>query len=142
MGYTTEFTGAVKLGRKLTMAEAKELLEIAEGGRDSKSITGIDAYFQWVPADTLEHIVWDGNEKFYQYVEQLRWLCSDWLDQNGITANGLLYWQGEETGDTGTIQVAANVVTAHPNAKPTVKTPSPLTLRDLQEMALEQITAV
>ena len=60
MGYTTKFTGAVKLGRKLTMAEAKELLEIAGSDRSEKR-TGIDAYFQWVPADTLEHIVWDDD---------------------------------------------------------------------------------
>jgi hypothetical protein len=135
MGYTTRFSGTVKLGRKLTMAEAKELLEI-----DSAK-TGIDAYFQWVPADTFEHIVWDGEEKFYKYVEQLQWLCGDWLDQRGIAANGALYWAGEETGDTGTITVTANVVSAHPNRSSAGKGPRPLTLRDLQEMALEQITS-
>jgi len=135
MGYTTEFIGAVKLGRKLTMAEAKELLEIDSGK------TGIDAYFQWVPADTFEHIVWDGEEKFYKYVEQLRWLCGDWLDQRGISANGTLHWAGEETDDTGTITVNANMVSAHPNPSLVGKDPRPLTLRDLQEMALDQITA-
>lgn len=141
MGYTTEFSGAITLGRKLSMAEAKELLEIADSERDHKTTTGIDAYFQWVPADTLQHIVWDGNEKFYKYVEQLEWLCG-WLHGRNILANGSLYWQGEETGDTGTIVVTANQVTAHPNAKSSEKTPRPLTLRDLREMALEQITAV
>lgn len=140
MGYTTEFTGAVKLSRKLTMAEAKELLDIAESG-DSQKFTGINAYFQWVPADTMEHIVWDGNEKFYKYVEQLKWLCGDWLEQRGITANGELYWQGEETGDTGVLSVVGNVVTAIPNSKPTGKSPRPLTLEDLGKMALEQVTA-
>lgn len=139
MGYTTEFTGAVKLGRKLTMAEAKEILEIAESG-DATTFTGIDAYFQWVPADTLEHIVWDGNEKFYKYEEQLHWLCG-WLLQRGITADGELYWQGEETGDTGTIAVSRNVVTALPNQKPNGKSPRPLTLETLGKMALDQVTA-
>lgn len=140
MGYTTEFTGSVKLGRKLTMAEAKELLEIADGGKDSKAVTGIDAYFQWVPADTLEHIVWDGEEKFYKYVEQLRWLC-DWLHEREISANGTLYWQGEETGDSGALIVAENIVTERPNEKPEVETPQPLTLADLGRIALEQVTA-
>jgi hypothetical protein len=69
MGYTTEFTGAIGLSRKLTMAEAKELLEIDETG----TITGIREYFQWVPSETLDQIVWDGNEKFYKYTEQLEW---------------------------------------------------------------------
>lgn len=140
MGYTTEFTGAIKLGRKLTMAEAKELLEIAESG-DAQTFTGINAYFQWVPADTLEHIVWDGNEKFYHYVEQLKWLCGDWLNQRGIAANGELYWQGEETGDTGTLSVVDNEVTRIPNSKPSGKSPRPLSLEDLGKMALEQVTA-
>src|SRR5688572_15653623 len=99
MGYTTEFTGAVKLSRKLTMAEAKELLDIADDSDIAKKATGIEAYFQWAPADTLEHIVWDGNEKFYEYTKQLRWLCG-WLKDRGVSANGELYWQGEEAGDT------------------------------------------
>jgi hypothetical protein len=140
MGYTTKFRGSVELGRKLTMAEAKELLEIATSDEAQKS-TGIDAYFQWVPADTLQHIVWDGNEKFYKYVEQLHWLCN-WLGAHNILANGMLDWQGEETGDTGTIIVTANHVKARPADKSSTKYPKPLTLRGLQEMALEQIAAV
>lgn len=141
MGYTTEFVGSVKLGRKLTIAEAKELLEIAGSDRDHKMVTGIDAYFQWVPADTFEHIVWDGNEKFYKYVEQLQWLCGDWLDQRGIAADGVLHWSGEETDDTGTITVTANLVSAHSNSRSTGQDPQPLTLRGLQEIALEQLVA-
>ncbi len=140
MGYTTEFTGAVKLGRKLTMAEAKDLLELASSDK-SETVTGIRAYLQWVPADTLEHIVWDGNEKFYKYVEQLKWLCGDWLEQRGITANGELYWQGEETGDTGLLSVVDNKVSAVPNSKPSGKSPRPLSLEDLGQMALDQVTA-
>lgn len=139
MGYTTDFTGAVELGRKLTMAEAKQLLELNESG-ESEKVTNIAAYFQWVPSDDLQHIVWDGNEKFYKYVEQLSWLCR-WLSDRGITANGSLYWQGEETGDNGILKVSANVVTRHPNESPPSKSPRALTMADLQAMALEQITA-
>lgn len=139
MGYITEFTGAVKLDRKLTMIEAKELLEISGADR-SESITGIDAYFQWVPAETLEHIVWDGNEKFYKYVEQLQWLCN-WLQERHISANGELYWSGEEAGDTGTLVVSENVVVAKPNTKPVGESPRPLDLDDLGKMALEQLAA-
>lgn len=139
MGYTTDFTGAVQLGRKLTMAEAKELLEIADS-QNAEKFTGIDAYFQWVPANTLEHIVWDGNEKFYKYVEQLQWLCK-WLAERGVSANGSIFWQGEETGDTGTLAVADNQVTAQPNQKPPSGSPSPLTLVDLARLALDQATA-
>jgi hypothetical protein len=139
MGYTTEFTGAIKLGRKLTMVEAKELLELAESG-DSERVTGIRSYFQWVPADTLEHIVWDGNEKFYHYTEQLDWLCK-WLEERDISANGELYWQGEETGDTGLLVVTDNKVTRKKNVGPSGKSPRPLSLEDLGRMALGLMTA-
>lgn len=139
MGYTTEFTGAVKLSRKLTMAEAKDLLEINSSDEAEKT-TGIEAYFQWVPAETLEHIVWDGNEKFYKCEEQLQWLCN-WLKLHGIAADGELYWSGEERGDTGTLIVKANSVTAHPNKKPASgKSLRPLDLAGLGKLALDQIT--
>jgi hypothetical protein len=138
MGYTTDFTGAIELGRKLTMAEAKELLEIATRD-DAEKVTGIDAYFQWVPSEDMGHIVWDGNEKFYKYKEQLAWLCG-WLSKRTIIANGRFYWQGEETGDTGTLVVANNSVVAYPDDKPATKSPKPLTLRSLQEMALNAVT--
>ena len=137
MGYTTNFTGSVELSRPLTMAEAKELLELNESD-DAQKSTNIDAYFQWVPSDDLKHIVWDGNEKFYKYKEQLAWLCGTWLAERQIQANGVLYWQGEETGDTGSIVVNVNCVSAYPSNKPAAKTSRPLTLRQLQEMALDQ----
>jgi len=140
MGYTTDFTGAVALGRKLTLAEAKELLAMADDCDHAKKITGVNAYFQWVPAETLEHIVWDGNEKFYKYVEQLQWLCN-WLKDRGIAANGSLYWQGEETGDNGTLIVADNAVTRKPNEKPPSVSLRPLTMEDLGRIALDQVTA-
>lgn len=134
MGYTTQFTGSIELSRKLTMAEAKEILDL------DNDATGIDAYFQWVPSKDLGYIVWDREEKFYQYKEQLAWLCG-WLHKRDIVANGRFYWQGEDTTDTGTLVVANNTMVAYPDDKPSAKSPQPLTLRDLQEMALEQVTA-
>ena len=92
MGYTTKFTGCINLSRALTLKEAKELLEIAGLDRAAvREITGTDAYLQWVPTETLDGIVWDGNEKFYGYVSLLRWLCG-WLKERGIEANGELLW--------------------------------------------------
>lgn len=139
MGYTTSFEGSIELSRKLTMAEAKLLLEIAESDKAEK-ITGINAYFQWVPAETFEHIVWDGNEKFYKYTEQLKWLCG-WLKERGISATGDLYWQGEETGDTGVLSVTANEVSVRKNVVSDAKTPAALSMDTLGRIALDQVTA-
>ena len=110
MGYTTKFTGCINLSRALTLKEAKELLEIANLDRaEARKITGTDAYLQWVPTETLDGIVWDGNEKFYEYVPLLRWLCG-WLKERGIEANGELLWAGDETDDRGRIAVSSNEV--------------------------------
>ena len=140
MGYTTNFTGAISLSRKLTLKEAKELLDIqdCDDADKVKEITGTRSYLQWVPAKTLEHIVWDGGEKFYDYVPLLKWVCQ-WLKDKGIGANGILFWSGESANDVGRLIVADNQVTVDADDRPTdlIK---PMTLRDLQKMALDQIT--
>lgn len=140
MGYTTKFTGCINLSRKLTMTEAKELLEIADmDSQDAKAITGTDAYLQWVPTETLDGIVWDGNEKFYEYVPLMRWLCG-WLQERGIQANGELLWAGESTEDRGRLIVTNNDVQTIEGPQIKVKSARPLTLRRLGEMALQQAT--
>lgn len=135
MGYTTTFVGSVSLSRKLTFAEARFILNL------DREQTGIDAYFQWVPDTTLSNIVWDGQEKFHDYTDQLRWLCR-WLGNSGIVAHGTIYWQGEETGDTGVLNVIGNQVFERSDQIPEQKHLKPLTERALQEMALEVLTSL
>ena len=138
MGYTTKFTGCINLSRALTLKEAKELLEIADLDRaEAREITSIEAYLQWVPTETLDGIVWDGNEKFYEYVPLLRWLCG-WLKERGIKANGELLWAGEETLDRGHIVVSSNEVEVIEGQRIETKSGSPLTLKRLGEIALHQ----
>lgn len=138
MGYTTKFTGQINLSRPLTMGEAKNLLEIRE---DPDLAPGCpDSYLQWVPTDDLAGIVWDEGEKFYEYVEWMRWLC-DHLTMLDVRANGILVWSGEETGDTGTLTVTDNQVEISKGAKPPKAKARPLTLDRLARMALEKATA-
>lgn len=140
MGYTTKFTGCINLSRALTLKEAKELLEIADLDRaEAREITGTDAYLQWVPTETLDGIVWDGNEKFYEYVPLLRWLCG-WLKERGIEANGELLWAGDETDDRGRIAVSSNEVGVIKGQRIETKFGRPLTLKRLGEIALHQAT--
>ena len=140
MGYTTKFTGCINLSRALTIKEAKELLEITSLDRDeAREITGIEAYLQWVPTETLDGIVWDGNEKFYEYVPLLRWLCG-WLKERGIKANGELLWAGEETLDRGHIVVSSNEVEVIEGERIETKSGRPLTLQKLSELALQRAT--
>lgn len=139
MGYTTKFKGALTLSRALTLGEAKQLLEFNE---DPDTIEGThpDSYMQWVPTETLDGIVWDGNEKFYNYTEWMQWLVQ-WLQARGIDAKGELLWSGEDAGDAGVLTVAGGVATADAGRRKGVASGKPLTLAALGEMALAQLTA-
>ncbi len=65
---------------------------------------------QWTPSEDLTAIVWDGGEKFYYYTEWLVYLIQKILAPNGYVLNGVVTWQGEETGDVGEIFVEDNKV--------------------------------
>ena len=142
MGYSTDFSGSLKLSRKLNFAEAKVWLELAEDRDAFKSQSGIDSYLQWVPSTDLEHLVWDGNEKFYDYIEALKWLLGKLKGkENSIIANGELTWQGESVGDVGIITVVDSEVSLSIfNANDDTYV-APLTLDELEKMALEQLSA-
>lgn len=63
---------------------------------------------QWVIyGDCLE---WDGNEKFYNYIEWLEYLINHFFKPIGYILNGDIIWQGEDSDDCGTISVKDNVV--------------------------------
>lgn len=138
MGYTTKFAGSIKLSRALTMGEAKQILEANEDPDTIQGDKPARSYMQWVPTESLDQIVWDGGEKFYDYEPWMCWICA-LLQSWGVTANGSLLWSGESTGDTGVIQVEANAVTAKAGDKPPASSSQPLTLSKLQAMALAQI---
>lgn len=138
MGYTTKFSGDLKLSRKLTMAEAKELLSFSEDP-DTIPAPKPSSYMQWVPSESLDRIVWDGQEKFYNYTEWLDWLCK-LLGARGIEVDGLLKWSGESADDTGELVVVKNVVNACSRRPGVSISYRPLTLGRLREMALDQLT--
>jgi hypothetical protein len=140
MGYTTKFTGSIALSRKLTFNEARDLLEMADDCERTAKASGVRSYLQWVPTETLDAIVWDGNEKFYEYVPLMKWLCGSWLLERGIGANGELMWSGEDSSDVGQIIVRDNVVEAIEGRKPRTKAGKPLTMERLCELALDQVT--
>lgn len=64
----------------------------------------------WCPTQDGTAIVWNGAEKFYNYVEWLQYLITHFLAPWGYKLNGEVQWQGESNGDVGTIQVTNNTV--------------------------------
>jgi hypothetical protein len=65
---------------------------------------------QWVVNSLGTELTWDGGEKFYCYVEWLRYLINQFFHPWGFVLNGSIDWQGEERKDRGTIIVINNKV--------------------------------
>lgn len=65
---------------------------------------------QWVPSKDGTAIVWDGGEKFYDYVEWLEYLMGNFLVPWGYTLHGTVKWQGEDGNDAGLISVDGTAI--------------------------------
>jgi len=65
---------------------------------------------QWVPSDDGKFIKWDEGEKFYEYVEWIKYLNENFLKPWGVKLSGDVKWRGEESSDRG-VMVANNGVT-------------------------------
>jgi hypothetical protein len=65
---------------------------------------------QWVPNEAGTAIEWDGGEKFYDYVEWLRYLLKHFLKPAGYVLDGAVAWVGEDDDDRGRIVVESNKV--------------------------------
>lgn len=65
---------------------------------------------QWTPTEDRQWLKWDGGEKFYAYVEWMKYLIDRILKPRGYTVNGCIEWQGEESDDRGRIIVKNNKV--------------------------------
>lgn len=68
---------------------------------------------QWEIGDFANEPVlqWDGGEKFYNYVEWLKYLINHFFSKWGVILNGEIDWYGEDREDIGKIVVKDNVVT-------------------------------
>lgn len=66
---------------------------------------------QWTINEDGTCLEWDGGERFYNYVEWLKYLIQHFFDKWGVKLNGEITWEGEGSGDMGKIVVVDNVVT-------------------------------
>ena len=64
---------------------------------------------QWIINDRNE-LVWDGGEKFYNYVEWLNYLIKHFFEPLGYELNGTVDYEGEDPDDFGRIVVSDNFV--------------------------------
>ena len=114
MGYTTDFTGRLKFSRKLTDEEYSTLMILSDerhGGNIDTTEGFPGFYCQWIPTNDRKYLLWDGNEKFYHYIEWLNFIIDRHLEPWGVTVTGTLRWKGESRDDKGKIRADASVLT-------------------------------
>lgn len=63
---------------------------------------------QWVIEG--DRLVWDGGEKFYDYVKWLEYLIKHFFTPSGYVLNGAVFYDGEDPDDFGKIIVTNNIV--------------------------------
>lgn len=115
MGYTTEFTGEVRIDPPLNRAEREYLLRFGAsrrmsrpGGRYATGSDGedkqvdVDAgntpphgqpglWCQWVPTEDGSALVWDGREKFYKSSRWMKYLIDTFLRPGAKLKSELRY---------------------------------------------------
>lgn len=77
---------------------------------NSHPVTQPALWCQWIPSPDGEYIEWDGCEKFYGYVDWLKYIIKNFLAPKGYELNGEVKFQGEDYDDRGVIVVKNNVV--------------------------------
>ena len=118
MGYTTDFDGQFEFNRQLTKKELQTMETLydtrhEDGYREKPSI-----WLQWMVEEyqcistgkKTHYLIWDGNEKFYNYIEWLEYLIKYFFKPNNLSITGRVRWRGEEFDDMGTISVEDNEV--------------------------------
>ncbi len=117
MGYNTDFSGSFTVTPKLTDEHVAYLNAIAAGslGRHPNALENEatpsdqpESWCQWIPTEDGEAIEWDGNEKFYNYEDWLRYLIDNFLRPWGHTLNGIVDYFGEDPLDLGRLIVRDN----------------------------------
>lgn len=125
--FLTKFSESRRMKRTQTKEFGIEGEFFVDGGDNTSGSDVIDhnnsastqpgLYCQWIPNEDGTIIIWDSNEKFYYYNEWLVYLIHKILAPNGYILNGEVVWQGQETGDVGTIIVENNKVFIEPFKK-------------------------
>lgn len=64
----------------------------------------------WTPSEGGEALVWCGQERFYNYIEWIKYIVRKFVKRWGLVLDGEVMWQGESLGDVGKIVIKKNVI--------------------------------
>lgn len=111
MGYDTNFIGKFKLNKTLDLKTYRQLEDIQDVRHEgATAIPNVGIWCKWAPTKDGDAIEWNGNEKFYDYVEWIKYLITAILAPKDYVLNGQVEWQGEDHDDRGLICIKDNVV--------------------------------
>jgi hypothetical protein len=82
--------------------------EIDDANTPPPGVPGV--WCRWEPNYENTAIVWDGSEKFYDYVEWLAWIVTHLLSPWGYVLSGTIEWRGDSADDYGSIVVTRNKI--------------------------------
>ncbi|MBF2062855.1 MAG: hypothetical protein IGS39_00235 [Calothrix sp. C42_A2020_038] len=88
---------------------------VIDENRPPKGQPGL--YCQWQPTFDGCGIEWNGQEKFYRYVEWLQYLIVNFFTPWGYQLSGTVKWVGEIESDSGQIIVENNCILQPENAE-------------------------
>ena len=95
---------------------------------------------QWAIQEDHETLMWDGGEKFYNYIYWLYYILNRILRPRKYVISGKVLWTGEKIGDVGCLTLARNrfyvkVKNEKTYIVPPYKNPCPI--RNLKKTVLE-----
>lgn len=81
---------------------------VVDHNRPPKTQPGL--WCKWTVDNMGRYFEWNGEEKFYDYIEWLDYLITNFYEPWGYKLNGDLHWVGEDSEDFGSISVVNNVI--------------------------------
>lgn len=80
---------------------------------NSPASTQPGLWCQWTPNEDGTEIEWDGGEKFYSYIDWIKYINDNFLKKWGIVLNGKVEWEGEDSDDIGAIIAHEGEIRSH-----------------------------
>jgi hypothetical protein len=111
MGYSTTFTGRIKIEPALSSEHKRDLdSELSKRHKDDYPTI----WWDWKISSDRQYIEWNGSEKSYYMDEILRILIDKYFIPWGYVLQGRILSQGERKDDIYVIDCSRNIVIKSP----------------------------
>jgi hypothetical protein len=102
MGYNTKFTGKFQFNKPLESKHKELFLQIYNERHNDNCLPS--KHCQWMVDKSGTKLIYDGNEKFYGYIEWIG-IIKLLAELLGYELTGKAFWRGESKNDVGTIKI-------------------------------------